>query len=295
MTFRELAKKYLDYQRASLRLSSFETLESRFRVHILPLLGEEALPLSLEAVTAFKQALRDKGLSNGYRRTLYTCLACCINFSNEFLGTSYKLSGRNFPRGGGKTRVIWDFGQYGRFRGLLTDFREACFFDLLYFTGARRGEILALRASDILPDGKGIRIRRSYTRGRETETKTPEGVRTVSLPGFVSREILELAGKTPEGERLFERMSYTTIKRRLDELSEKAGLERPRVHDFRHSHITILLYEGFTPQGIAERVGHSDPGTLFRVYAGYRSEEGERMAELLERLGKRKIPGRPGD
>ena len=294
MTFRELAERYLSYQRASLRPSSFETLESRFRVHILPLLGDEALPLSHEAAVRFKQGLQDRGLSNGYKRTLYTCAVCTLNFSNEHFGTAYRLPGRNFRRVLRRAYTIWDPEDYGRFRALLSDPLELAFFDTLYFSGARRGEVLALKPESLLKGGR-IAIRESYTRRRETETKTPEGVRTVTLPGFVFRELEALAGKTPRGRRLFERMSYTTIKRRLDTLAMEAGLERPRVHDFRHSHITVLLYEGFTPRGIAERVGHGDTATLFEVYSGYRREEDDKMAERLERLGKRKIPGRPGD
>lgn len=48
--------------------------------------------------------------------------------------------------------------------------------------------------------------------------------------------------------------------------TEKAYLPRIRMHDLRHSHVSLLIDLGFLAAAIAERIGHSSISVTY-IYA----------------------------
>lgn len=46
--------------------------------------------------------------------------------------------------------------------------------------------------------------------------------------------------------------------------SEKAGVKRIRIHDLRHSHVSLLIDMGFSAVAIADRMGHESSDITFR-------------------------------
>ena len=46
--------------------------------------------------------------------------------------------------------------------------------------------------------------------------------------------------------------------------TEKAGIKRIRIHDLRHSHVSLLIEMGFSAVAIAERVGHESIDITYR-------------------------------
>ena len=61
----------------------------------------------------------------------------------------------------------------------------------------------------------------------------------------------------------------------LSTATAKAGLEKFRLHDLRHTHATLLLGAGVPVNAVAQRLGHSTPVMTLSVYGHVlkRSEE----------------------
>ena len=55
----------------------------------------------------------------------------------------------------------------------------------------------------------------------------------------------------------------------------------PRIHDFRHSHISLLIEMGFTPVDIAKRVGHENINITMH-YAHMFPQKQDEMIDKLE-------------
>lgn len=66
--------------------------------------------------------------------------------------------------------------------------------------------------------------------------------------------------------------------------SKNAGIDRIRVHDFRHSHASLLCNEGINIQEIARRLGHSDIQTTWNTYAHLYPREEERAIAILNKI-----------
>lgn len=142
-------------------------------------------------------------------------------------------------------------------------------FDILFYTGMRSGELLALTEPDILPDKK-ISVNKNYAvvDGEELflEPKTPKANRTIAIPDFLYDDIrnyISMLGGLRDTDRIFY-FTKSALDKEIKVGAAAAGLRAIRVHDLRHSHASMLVDMGFPPIEIAERLGH-DGNIIFNI------------------------------
>lgn len=68
------------------------------------------------------------------------------------------------------------------------------------------------------------------------------------------------------------------------EFADKAGLPHIRLHDFRHSHASLLASEGINIQEIARRLGHSNVEMTWNTYSHLYPQEEERAVGILNKI-----------
>lgn len=116
-------------------------------------------------------------------------------------------------------------------------------FLLLYWTGMRIGELLALTYNDIDLEKRTISINKSYQRldGRDiiTPPKTPKSKRIVTIPPFLAEELREymfrLYGIMAD-ERMF-RFTKSYMEHEIIRGIKASGVKRIRLHDLRHPYV----------------------------------------------------------
>lgn len=147
------------------------------------------------------------------------------------------------------------------------------FFTFLYLTGCRKGEARALLKKDYqTKDGqKGIMINKSMRRYQDSikAPKTSGSVRFVPLDDQCI-DICEQALKRP-GKWLFgdeTPLSLTLLQDHFKQDLKDAGLdENIRIHDLRHSHVSLLWANGVPVPEISHRIGHASPAVTMRTYS----------------------------
>ena len=150
-------------------------------------------------------------------------------------------------------------------------------FMVLYYTGMREGELLALTVEDVDFERMEIRINKTYQRIARQDIvmtpKTPKSNRVISMSpalGECLRGYLEgledLADRRAVGERIFPYSRYY-LYRQLKKGCASAGVKTIRVHDLRHSHASLLVEMGYSPLLIAERLGHDHVQTTMDTYS----------------------------
>ena len=135
-------------------------------------------------------------------------------------------------------------------------------FEMLYWTGIREGELLALTPVDFNFEKKTLRINKSYQRleGKDiiTDPKAPKSNRTIVMPDFLAVEMEDFISSLygiKDDDRIFT-ISKSYLHHEMDRGAKLAGVKRIRIHGLRHSHISLLINLGFSALAIGERVGH---------------------------------------
>lgn len=175
------------------------------------------------------------------------------------------------------------------------------FFRLLAFTGARKGEILALTWNDIDLKKNTLKINKSLSRGENARLiiqtpKTKSSVRTISIDPKTS-SILKL-WKNTQKEDYFRLGINTTVPNQLIfsniensflqpsksrkwllHIFDKYGLKEITTHGFRHTHCSLLFESGASIQEVQDRLGHSDVQTTMNIYTHVTEQAKEQTAD----------------
>ena len=117
--------------------------------------------------------------------------------------------------------------------------------------------------------------------------KTEKSNRTIKMPNFLCEEMheyLTMFYSKGENDRIFP-ISKSFLHREMSRGSKAAGIKRIRIHDLRHSHVSLLIDKGYQPLAIADRVGHESIDITYRYAHLYPSKQTE-MADTLDEIWK---------
>lgn len=143
-------------------------------------------------------------------------------------------------------------------------------FEILYWCGIRIGEPLALTAEDFDFEKKTLRINKSYQhiKGKDviTTPKTRKSNRVLTLPDFLSDEMQDYISRLPylKVDDCIFTITKSGLHHEMDRGCRETGVKRIRVHDLRHSHVSMLIEMGFSAVDIANRVGHESVKVTYR-------------------------------
>ncbi len=191
-----------------------------------------------------------------------------------------------------KEMLFWTKEEYKKFAFEMMDKPVSFYaFEMLYWCGIREGELLALTAADFNFEKETVTINKSYQRlhGEDviTTLKTKKSNRTIKMPHFLCEEMKEYLGMLyglKKKDRIFT-VTKSYLHHEMDRGAKAAGVKRIRIHDLRHSHISLLIDMGFSAVAIADRVGHESIDITYHYAHLFPSKQAE-MADRLVDLGK---------
>ena len=131
-------------------------------------------------------------------------------------------------------------------------------------------QIMALTMADFDFEKRTLTISKSYQRiNREdviTTPKTEKSNRTIVIPNFLCEELKNyfdsLYGYGMD-DRIFP-IGKSTLHHYMKMGAKAAGVKRIRIHDLRHSHVSLLINMGYQPLAIADRIGHEAIEVTYR-------------------------------
>ena len=131
-----------------------------------------------------------------------------------------------------------------------------------------------------------VSINKSYQRlnGRDviTTPKTEKSNRIITMPQFLIEEIQDYLRQLYDvgmDERMF-LVTKSSLHREMARGAKEAGVQRIRIHDIRHSHVSHLIDMGFSATAIADRVGHESIDITYNYAHLFPSKQTE-MADKL--------------
>ncbi len=292
MLLRDYLVQWLDNIRHRVRPKTFEGYESLIRVHVAPRLGHIKLgKLTPELISKAWSEISTQGKSASVIEHCHLRLSKALNDA-----VKRQLIYRNPCQAVSPPRVYRKElrpPSAEAVQRLLETAKDTEYYEAMhtaFYTGLRRGELLALRWCDVDLDMATTSVSRTVYRakgGRSvfTEPKTAKGKRLVSLTPSSAlmlralRERQEVDGmlqgfQVTKDSLVFRYSDGSPILPRafsgaFRKIMHRAGLEGYRLHDARHAHATLMLRQGVHPKVVSERLGHPDkhhPGYLQPCY-----------------------------
>ena len=299
-TFVELYKKDL-YPR--LKPSTIQTKDNVIDKHVTPYFGHKKLrEITKRDVIAWQGELisatnqrTGQPFSKSFLKEVHNQLSAILNYAVKNYDLSDNVASKVGNMGSEDDIKIdfWTEEEYRRFIEEIMDkpFYYYCF-ETLYWTGMRVGELLALTANDIDFENNTISITKTYHRikGKDiiSSPKTKKSYRTISIPEFLAEELkeyIDMIYKPDPTERLFH--TYKAALAKVHKAGAvSAGVKPIRLHDLRHSHISLLIYMGYGAVEIADRVGHESVEITYR-YSHMFPNVQKNMSEALDKLNRK--------
>ena len=231
-----------------------------------------------------------KGYSPTYLRTINNQLTAIFNHAVKFydLPKNPCYAFKKMGKKNNKEMLFWTKEEYMKFSEVIKDKPISYYaFQVLYWTGIRCGELLALTRKDFDLEKHTLRINKTYqiVNGEEmvTSPKTEKSNRTIELPRFLCDEMQDYFDSLyglDDKSRVFP-VSKHYLHHEMERGTRKSGVKKIRIHDLRHSSCALLIHLGYSPVQIAERLGHQSAAITERYAHLYPSVQKE-MANKLD-------------
>lgn len=161
----------------------------------------------------------------------------------------------------------------------------------MFFCGTRPGEAMALQFKDL--QGDYITINKTITshNGREFDyPKTISSIRKIKIDKVLKKDLLALKNIYANCNSDYfifgglKPLSPTTINRYKKRACNNANIRPITLHQFRHSHATLLVNKGILINEVSRRLGHSNVSTTLNVYVHSNLLQEKRVQNTLNRL-----------
>ena len=303
MTFENFVAVYVADMKGRIKENTWGTKEHILYKKLVPYFGKRKMcDIHSKEVIAWQNEMLNYRDKNGkpyspvYLKTLHNQLSAVFNHAVRHYNLKVNPAAQVGNMGKPKSRemLFWTKAEYLKFAEAMMDKPLSYYaFEMLYWCGVREGELLALTPADFDFEKRTLTINKSYQRINKqdviTTPKTPKSNRVIQMPQFLCDELQDylkqLYGVEPDS-RMFP-ISKSYLHREMDRGCKQTGVKRIRIHDLRHSHISLLIDMGFTALAIAERVGHESIDITYRYAHLFPTRQVE-MADKLDSLKNEK-------
>lgn len=296
-TVAEFAERWKTEVLSKRKPSTVHAAESHLKNQILPILGRMRLN---EVGVENQQIFVTRIAATVSRKMLLNVLGTLSSMLRTADNWGYTCEGVNFRKLALPERTVTEqpaFFTADQVRAILSEAKGQyrVMFAIAAMAGLRAGEILALQVGDFDFEKNLLTVRRSVWRGKVSTPKTSTSQAVLPIPGALAKIVREHI-ETVKGEWLFLNsrgnlfIAENVVRQALAPILKKLKLPPCGFHAFRHTHATLLLYNGATPQETQAQLRHADPRMTIGVYSHVQVES---RRELVDKLASILCPNVP--
>ncbi|KLV30447.1 site-specific integrase [Priestia megaterium] len=314
ITFNETFAQWFSNHSKTIKPSTKKSIESKFKKHILPRFGklkinEITRPYCQQMINEIAESIKSvNDIKIQANQVFKYAVKMDIIQKNPLEHVSIPKQQKDLidEDTHENERNYWKKDEVKRFLSITKEelsLRDHTLFHLLIYTGARKGELLALKWDDINFETGFIRLTKTlfHNEGKFIfqTSKTKESKRLISL-GTKTLSLLKkwrveqiqanLAnkGSNMENKIVFTRddgspMRLAYLNDKLSALIKRYKLHGVTIHGLRHTHASLLFEAGASIKEVQERLGHSDIQMTMNIYTHVTDDLKEQTAEKFQR------------
>ena len=297
---------YKTYSKPHIRLTTQLCYENRIYLHIIPSIGEIPLnKLTQSDLQKFYADLKKNGRKSKVERygtgvsdrLVRSCHATCRTalqkaVDEKLISVNPAIGCKLPPKKAQEMQVL----THEEMRRFLIQSKQDDFYELALLelaTGMRRGEICALKWSDLDFETGALHIQRQAYHVDHgvviSEPKTKQSCRSIILPPSVLN-VLRQYRETVDSEWMFpspvkegEPLNPNGVYRKMVKILDRAQCKRVRFHDLRHTFATTALEHGMDIKTLSAIIGHVSSATTLDIYSHITDEMQANAANKIEK------------
>jgi len=295
LTFKQVADKWLSHKQNNIRQSTWNCYAGHIRNHFKTVRQLRINCITVATVEKFFTERRATGMTLATLKKVRVTFGQVMAYAVRHRYIDYNpVRDAEMPKDTGRIRKkkirVLSAGEILAFLGAVTNVKYRLLFKLAFATGARQGELLGLKWTDILWSANQINIQRTYNNGAWYRPKTASSERKIDIGPMIARELKAWKLRCPPNELdlVFPNEAgnviddTTMIRTHFLPTIKKAGLKRFRFHDMRHTYASHLIDQGENIKYIQTQLGHSSPSITLDVYSHLLKPSNHQAAKRLE-------------
>lgn len=293
LTLDQFYEVYIGDISNKLRQNTVKNKRVIFDKYIDPYLGSKRLNrISTPDIIKWQNEILGFHFKDTYSRSINNQLVAIFNHAERY----YELKNNPLKKTtaiGAKhpdSMSFWTKEEFDKFIAVVDDESSRLQFNVLFYTGIRVGELIAIRLKNIYFERGHIEIRASaqYENGEYifSKPKTKKSERVVTIPEFLTQLIKDYVNRyyfIDMEEQVF-MTNKSRLSREFDKYAKLANVKRIRVHDLRHSHASLLIEQGIQPNIVQDRLGHEKIETTLRTYSHLYPNKQYHLADFLNQI-----------
>lgn|SRR5699024_2757753 len=281
--FEDLLDEYITWYEKRRKESTVYNLKGTINRYIKPFFKDMRVQdIKKRDIMKFHDFLLEK-LAVTTAKSTHRNLSTILNYAiqMEYLNVNVAREVGNIDATDNKKIDYWTLEEFKEFLTAVDNERYYTLFMVLFYSGARIGEVIALTWNDIGFENNTVDINKRYYKTKIDTPKNKSSIRKLKLPNHTINLLrqLKLQRKHKKDDyfifgNFYKPPNHSTVSQQFSKYLNrfiddkgKQTLKRIRIHDFRHSHASYLINRGYDIQIISKRLGHSKISTTYDVYA----------------------------
>lgn len=293
--FKAVADDWLVLKKAEIIDSTWGMYEQMVRLHLVDFHDQKINMITKGAVEIFFANKYNNGMCLSTLGTVFSSINQVMEYAvtHGYINQNPAIKAKKPKKELEYKEDIKRFltvSEINAFLGAVTDQKYYSLFRLGIFSGARQGELLGLKWTDVDWFNNQIHIQRTFNKGKMRYPKTKSSRRKIDIGPGTMEVLKEWMRVCPENEgglvfpnNVGKPMNNNNMMRRyFYPALEKAGIERIRFHDLRHTYASLLINKGQNIKYVQNQLGHSTITTTVDKYGHLMEEVNRESARGLE-------------
>jgi len=279
-TFAEVAEEWLKHKKPNPRASTWSVYEGHTRNHFNDVGSLKINKITVATIEKYVSKRQSDGMNILTLRKILVSFGQIMAYAARHRYIGYNpFRDAEKPKDQGKVKKkkirVLNPDEINALIGAESSPKHKMLFRLAIMCGARQGELLGLKWSDIDWENKQIHIQRTYYNQAWYDVKTEASNRRIDIGPDTLTELkrwkvacpsnrLSLVFPNGDGQPIDHN---NLVKRFFKPASDRAGVSGIRFHDLRHTFASLLIEQGENPKYIQKQLGHSNPTVTLNIYA----------------------------
>lgn len=278
--FKKVAEDWLEHKKPNIRESTWACYEGYVRNHFKDIEDVRINRISIAKVEKFITNRQNQGMNLVTLKKIVVTFGQIMTYAVRHRLIDYNpVRDAEKPKGQGKIKKrpgrVLTSSEIKTFIDSISNQKYRTLFMLALMSGARQGELLGLKWSDVDWINSQIHIQRTYNNGAWYLPKSKGSDRRIDIGPVMMKELkkwklacikneLDLIFPDDNGKVIDD---STMLRKHFYPSLEKAEIGRIRFHDMRHTYASLLIEQGENIKYIQTQLGHSSPSITLDVYS----------------------------